>query len=349
MPVAWTLFPPALSHWQYASHFEFSRYLCDSFEHFFFPNVCGFYFLFCELSHVSKLNCLNTYKDWFLLLFFYLTKTSCAIAKLATVKHQIGNSTRKCNRNWKKNIFLYFHSYTHITTAAGQESMTSTEKYRQVGACTSVHCMRLSPVSGKDRTISVTMTGEMRTVVITPIAWLNWLTHRTVQTQWHHQCPICEIVTWWETTLWCRIPAESRLTLIKKQTSQQMQERPIQKSTQPCVPTMLCDKRTATHLATMTALHHHRQTVKSLQQTQKKSPSRSRPKWTAQRVYTCKWSKGNPNREILPQLRIHRPLMTWCLLTLMYTTTTWRATWAWHGNPQPRSDVSRGPGVARAK
>ena len=51
------------------------------------------------------------------------------------------------------------------TTVAGQESVTGTENHRRMGAtlCTSVHCMRLSLVSGKDRTVSVTVTGETRT------------------------------------------------------------------------------------------------------------------------------------------------------------------------------------------
>ena len=56
MPVTGALIPPALSHKQYTSDSEFCRYLCDSFE-VFISDVCGFYFLFRELSYINKSNC----------------------------------------------------------------------------------------------------------------------------------------------------------------------------------------------------------------------------------------------------------------------------------------------------
>ena len=66
-------------------------------------------------DYISKSNCLwITHKDWFLSLSFYWIMISCAIAKLATVKHQTGNSTGECNRNWKKYILLSFQSYTRM-------------------------------------------------------------------------------------------------------------------------------------------------------------------------------------------------------------------------------------------
>ena len=86
------------------------------------------------------------------------------------------------------------------------------------------------------------------------------------------------------------VPDSSReqIDLDQKLTTQEMQERPVRKSAQPRVPTMLRHQRTATHSATMTTLHHRRPTAKPLQQLRKKSPSRSRPERTVHRVYTRK-------------------------------------------------------------
>ena len=91
MPVARTLLPQTLSHWQYASDSEFCSHLCHSFEDFFASDVCGFCFLswvvFCFF--ISKSNCFwNTHKDLFLSFVFHSIVISCAIAKLATVRHQ---------------------------------------------------------------------------------------------------------------------------------------------------------------------------------------------------------------------------------------------------------------------
>ena len=95
MPVARTLLPLALPHWQCASD-------SDTFEEKKKKKeVCGFYLLLRELHFISESDCFwNIYNDWFLSLLFQSIVIGCATAKLATVKNQneIGNSAGKCNR-----------------------------------------------------------------------------------------------------------------------------------------------------------------------------------------------------------------------------------------------------------
>ena len=96
----------------YASDLEFCRHLCDSFEEFFVVEMfvaCTSYFVRFLVSASQIVSDTLTKTDschFFFFFFLHSIMVFWAIAKLTTVKHKIGNSTGKCNRNFE-NIYSF--------------------------------------------------------------------------------------------------------------------------------------------------------------------------------------------------------------------------------------------------